>query len=113
MQLSKDQVRSIIADGGASAIEAARSETDKITGQINAGLAVNEVEKVTYTINLKITTTVDLTQRKIKIIGSYGAKTPNLGKAGDPVEREIEDPNQGKLPFDNTQGEESPANDEE
>jgi len=108
MQLTQDQVKAIISDGGASAIDAAKSEVDKIAGQINAGLAENEVERVTYSISLKITTTVDVNQRRITTTGAYGAKTPNLGKSGDKVEREIDDPNQGKLPFDNTGGKDSP-----
>jgi len=110
MQLTQEQVKAFIADGGASAINAAKSEADRIAGQINAGLSENEVKKVTYTIQMKIKVEADVEQRKVVITGSYGAKTPNLGKEGEVMERVFDDPNQMKLPLDGTT--EKPEDDE-
>lgn len=113
MQIPVETVNNVISHGGASAIEAAKSEVDKIAAQINAGLAVNEVEKVSYTIDMKIACTIDVEKRTVVVEGRYGAKTPNLGKAGRKIEAEIDDPNQITFSFDNTEGAYTPEDEDD
>jgi hypothetical protein len=109
VQLSLETIDGIISDGGAEAINAAKSELGLIAEQINLGLQENEVEKVQYQIDLTIKATVDVKAQKTSVTGGYGAKTANLKKWGQKIEREIVHPDQPNLPYDNTEGKDGPG----
>lgn len=120
MQVNKEMVESWITDGSASAMQAAKGEADKIAAQINAELATNKSSTSSNTIKMSISIKLDADSRKVEIEGSYGFAVPNLGNAAPKLVREIPDPDQGELEFeesqppvfDNTQAE-SPVSDED
>jgi len=101
VQLNQDDIIGIIDDGAADAISAAKSEAELILDQLNSGLQENEVQKVQYQVDLVIKVSIDVPNRKVKIKGGYGAKTANLKKFGNGVEREIAYPDQTDM-FDGT-----------
>lgn len=110
MKLSEQQVQEAIANGASEAIQAANSEVSLIAKQINDGLSENKVKAVQYSIDLKVNIKVDVEPRQVICTGAYGAKTANLGKAGNKIVMEIEDPNQPKLDLE-LQGSDEPAED--
>lgn len=119
MQVTKENVESWITDGSASAMQAAKGDAGKIAAQINADLSVNESHSSTNTIAMSILIKIDGDSRKVEIEGGYGFKVPNLGDKAPKIIREIPDPSQPDLTyneppaFDNTDGEDAPGNDEE
>jgi len=99
MVMTKEQIRSaFIEDALASAIEAFDKRFSEIEGQVRQGLDDNDVKKV----RIK----VDKDQNKISTKGGVGATVTNITEWCDGPEREIDNPDQGKL-FDNTEGQDA------
>ena len=99
MQITEEMVLSFIADGGASAIQAARGKAAQIAAQMNAEIATNKSHTSTNTIKMEVVVKIDGDARKVEIDGGFGFTVPNLSDKSPKIVRDLPHPDQAELPL--------------